>query len=568
MLSLVGRRDMLISLHRTRPRDWDALMIIDLQKASKMDLLKDQVENILKLSGNKVTNRRYKDFMILEMYDADASETLYTAFVDNHAVASYTSQLVEAAINERESPHIGMHPAFMEAENQVDGKGLCRLYINYEQVSPFMAIYLQEKNEYMDMFCNSMDFAGLYFNTDKEKMEVKGHTYKKESADPYIAALLNSGKHKMKAHEILSARTAFYTHIGFENPARFIKELEEILQAQDEKTYNSYASSRKKLESFFGISLEENFLSWMSGEIAISQSEPLLGREPDLILAIKTKNIREARKQMDFIEKKIKGRTPVSIKSVTYKEHDVKYVEMKGFFRLFFGGLFDKFEKPYYTYIDDYVVFSNKSSSILSLIEDYDQKYTLKNEPGFKKAYSHYPSQSTLFLYSDIWKFYPMMLSMVNSSTRTDLGNNDDVLFSFPYWSMQVVGDNESASLHYVMDYKPFKAVVEVPDEEEEDFDKGDKALKEDATTEKQLMSELKRFHVEKFEGNVLRDFYPEGAIKSESEVRDGQRHGRHREYYENGKLKLRGKYSRDKKVGTWKYYTEEGKFDKKEKFK
>lgn len=271
---------------------------------------------------------------------------------------------------------------------------------------------------------------------------------------------------------------------------------------------------------------------------------------------------------MDFIEKKIKGRTPVSIKSVTYKEHDVKYVEMKGFFRLFFGGLFDKFEKPYYTYIDDYVVFSNKSSSILSLIEDYDQKYTLKNEPGFKKAYSHYPSQSTLFLYSDIRKFYPMMLSMVNSSTRTDLGNNDDVLFSFPYWSMQVVGDNESASLHYVMDYKPFKAVVEVPDEEEEDFDKGDKALKEDATTEKQLMSELKRFHVEKFEGNVLRDFYPEGAIKSESEVRDGQRHGRHREYYENGKLKLRGKYSRDKKVGTWKYYTEEGKFDKKEKFK
>ena len=34
-------------------------------------------------------------------------------------------------------------------------------------------------------------------------------------------------------------------------------------------------------------------------------------------------------------------------------------VEMKGFFRLFFGKLFDKFEKPYYTYVDDYVVFSN-----------------------------------------------------------------------------------------------------------------------------------------------------------------------------------------------------------------
>ena len=47
---------------------------------------------------------------------------------------------------------------------------------------------------------------------------------------------------------------------------------------------------------------------------------------------------------------------------------------MKGFFRLFFGGLFDKFEKPYYTYVDDYVVFSNKASSLLSFVEDYDQK--------------------------------------------------------------------------------------------------------------------------------------------------------------------------------------------------
>ena len=29
---------------------------------------------------------------------------------------------------------------------------------------------------------------------------------------------------------------------------------------------------------------------------------------------------------------------------------------MKGFFRLFFGKLFDKFEKPYYTYVDDYAL--------------------------------------------------------------------------------------------------------------------------------------------------------------------------------------------------------------------
>ena len=87
------------------------------------------------------------------------------------------------------------------------------------------------------------------------------------------------------------------------------------------------------------------------------------------------------------------------------------------------------------------------------------------------------------------------------------------------------------------------------------------------AETENEQMSELKRFYVEKFEGNVLREFYPEGALKSEAEVKEGKRHGRYREYYEDGTLKLRGKYVNNKPKGTWKYYTEDGKFERKEKF-
>ena len=71
---------------------------------------------------------------------------------------------------------------------------------------------------------------------------------------------------------------------------------------------------------------------------------------------------------MELIEKKVKRRTPVKIKTVNYKDFEINYVEMKGFFRLFFGKLFDKFEKPYYTYVDDYVVFSNKAASLLSFV--------------------------------------------------------------------------------------------------------------------------------------------------------------------------------------------------------
>ena len=540
LLSLVGQRDLLISLHKTRATDWDFLLIVDMQKASKMDLLKDQVETVLAMSGFTVTNRMHNGINILEMRDPDTRDVFYTAFVDNHLVGSYTSGLVESAINSRNKPKIGLDQSFIETEKLVSGKGLVRVFINYARIPQFMSIYLGARNEYVDLFSNSMDFAGLYLNMDKDRMEVKGYTLKKDSVDPYITALLNSGKHKMKAHEILSGRTALYTNIGFDSPVTFVKELENALSVHDKLLYDSYQSSRKKIESLFGISLEENFLSWMSGEFAITQSEPgLLGHDPEVILAIRAKSIKDARKNMEFIEKKIKRRSPVKIKSVNYKDFEINYVEMKGFFRLFFGKLFDKLEKPYYTYVDDYVVFSNKAASLLSFVEDYEQKNLLKNNAGFKDAYSYMKSSSTIFLYTDMHKFYSQLKPMMNPATWNEIQSNK------------------------VMDYRPYEpeeVVAVVSDEEDQDMD-------EEAVTEKEQMSELKRFYIEKFEGNVLREFYPEGALKSEAEVKEGKRHGRYREYHENGKLKLRGKYSNNQPKGTWKYYTEEGEFERKEKF-
>lgn len=567
LLSLVGKRDILISLHKTRATEWGFLAVVDLQKVSKIEMLRAQFGSILKMGGGEVTQRTYNGVTIHEMRIPETQDILYVAFLDNHLVLSFTSKLLQASIDSRDKPMIGLQDGFIAAEKLVSGKGLVRLYINYAHLPQFMSIYLNERNDYIDMFSNSMDFAGMYFHTDNEKIEVKGYSMRKEESDPYVAALLGSGKHKMKAHEIMSARTALYTNIGFDDPATFVKELENTLSVNDKAVYDEYVSSRKKIETLFGISLNEHFLSWMSGEFAMSQSDPgLLSREPELILAIRAKSSKDAREKMDFIEKRIKNRTPVKIKTTSYKEYDIKYLEMVGFFRLFFGKIFDKFEKPYYTYIDDYVVFSNRSSSLLSFIEDYEQDNLLKNDPGFTKTYNYFHSNSTAFVFADIHKFFPQLEKMATPEIRKDMQANQDVLNSFPYWTMQIVGDKEQVSLHYVMDFKLYEDVpVELFSGDE--IDKEDKVMKEDAESEKELMSELKRFYVEKFEGNVLREFYPEGALKSESEVKEGKRHGRYREYYEDGIMKVRGKYSKNQPKGTWKYYTPEGKFEKKEKF-
>ena len=580
LLSLVGKRSMMISLHKTRSNDFDFLIIVDMQKASKMSLLKSQLENVLAASGYTVTQRKYREIEIIEMRDNVTREILYGAFVENHFVATYTPKLLEASINERDYPNIGLDRGFVEADRLVSDKGLCRLYVNYAYLPEFLSIYMGQQNPYFQMFCESMNFAGMYGEVTEKKVDLSGYTMLKDQTNPYVSAMLGSGKKKMKAHEIMPARTAFYFNLGFSNPTTFVKELENAMSVNDGAAYKEYKSTKSKLEKYFDISLDDNFLSWMDGEFAFAQTEPgLLGREAEMLLAVRARNVKDMKKNMEFIEKKIRNKTPIKIKAVEYKGYTVNYVEMKGFFKLFFGGLFERFEKPYYTYVDDYVIFSNKPSTILSFIEDYEQKNLMINDEGFKRVYKRAESSSTLFAYLNIDKFYPLLKPMLTAETWKDIDMQKNIVYSFPYWLFQVVGDKQATSVRLSIDHLPYEEkpdnftleidelVQNVDSLIAEKMDEADEKMNVDAESEKELMSELKRFYVEKFEGNILREYYESGTLKSETEVKDNQRSGRHREYYENGTLLVRGKYVKNKPKGTWKYYTPEGKFDRKEKY-
>jgi hypothetical protein len=565
ILSLVGKRELIISVHKVRTGFWDFLFVLDLQKISEIDMLKDRIEQIYSLMDYKVTYRKYQDVNIIELKDAETRDILYTAFVDNHYIGSYSSSLVEASIRERNNPSIGLNPLFIEANKQVGDKGLYRIFVQYAYLPQFMEIYSGKPNDFMQVVSRSMAFAGLSVHVDKEKFEFSGSSFLNDTIDPYMSAFLCSGKKEMLAQDILSNRTAFYTHIGFDNPITFVNELEKGLSANHPELYKTYKSDYKKIESLFDISLADDLLAWMSGEFAITELEPgLLGRESEIILTIRAKDLKLAKEKMALIEKKVKRRTPLNIKSVTYKDYEIQYVELKGFFSLFFGKMFDKFEKPYYTYMEDYVVFSNRPASLLSLIEDYGQGRTLNNEEGFKKVYGQFKKESSYFIYLNMPKFFPLLKPLLNGKTWTDVDAQKNVVYSFPYSGLQVTGEHGKAAMQLTLNYLPYRENIALDDAELDDDDDDD----DDEISGQNEIDELQRFYAEKFQGNVYREFYAEGALKSECEIKKGKRHGKYREYFATGELKIRGKYKKGLPDGTWKYYTEGGKMERKEKMK
>ena len=562
LMSFVGERDLMISAHKVRSNHWDFLYIVDLQKLSEVELLKEHIQQAYSLLNFKVTYRKYKDVEIIELTSSKTREILYTAFVDNHYIASYSSKLVQASIDERDNPTLGLDYHFIEISKLVAGKGLFRIYLQYAYLPDFFEIYMGKDDAYLPVVSNSMTFGGLNVEINNDKFELRGHTFFRDTVNPYVSALFHSGKKEMQAHNILSDRTAFYTNIGFDDPATFIKELEKALSANNPSEYATYKSTYKKIESTLDISLTDDFLSWMSGEFAFTELEPgLLGHDPEIILSIKAKDPRLAKEKMAYIERKVKKHTPVNVKAVSYKGYQINYVELKGFFALFFGKIFNKFEKPYYTYIDDYVVLSNRPASLLSFVEDYEQKRTLSNDDGFKLALSQVDKKSTYFVYANTKRIFPILKPLLNKKSWSDLEKNKNTFYSFPYSALQVGGDHKQMTMLLCMNYQRFEEeIIADPVEQEEEND----SISNES--ENHAIDELSRFYAEKFQGNIYREFYQEGYLKSECEIRDGRRHGKYHEYYENGTLKIRGKYSKDRQKGTWLYYSEDGKQVRKEK--
>ncbi len=571
LMSLVGKREFMISAHNVGQGVWDFLYVIDLRKISEIEALKEQTRQIYAWLDFRVTYRKYKGTDIIELTDPKTYEVLYTAFVYNHYIASYSSKLVEASIDEGNHPVIGLNPSFMQAYKLVSRKGLCRIYIQYAYLPQLIKIYTEEEYSRLPAIINSMSFAGLSFRSGDSGMELKGYNFLNDTVDPYVSALLESGNREMKAHEILSDRTAFYTNIGFENPREFIQKLETALSTNYSEAYKTYKSSYDKIESLFDISLNEDFFDWMAGEFAIVELEAgALGNEMENILAIRTKNIEMAKEKIAFIENKIKKKTPINIKTEEYKGYRIGYTQLKGFFSLFFGKIFDKFEKPYYTYIGDYVVFSNRPSSILSFIEDYEKGNTLKNSKEFKNISAQTENVSTYFVYTDICKLLPLLKPLLPSATWQNLHENRETLCSFPHSAFQVVSNKKQIHMQFVLNYSPYcppdtssadgvENIKELHEEDGETSGEEDMKIPEDEN-----IDTLKYFYAEKFQGKLHREFYPGNILKSECEIRNGRRHGTYREYYKNGKIKVRGKYSKGKPKGKWKYYTRDGKLDHK----
>ncbi|WP_299108268.1 DUF3352 domain-containing protein [uncultured Winogradskyella sp.] len=559
----IGNREILISAHVYKPKKYDFFYVVDLQKIAKLNILKNHL-NTFTNSNYKVSKRKYHNHEIIEIYDVIERETLHISFIKNQMIASYVHSLVEASIDQYLEPKIGRNLDFIEVEKEVGYGDMFRLYVQYQYLDEYLKVFTNDSGSLTKTLSSSLHFSGFNFDVDDNSITANGITNFNEEVSLYLKSLQNSGNSSRRITEIAPKQTAFYLSFTFDRFDKFYTNFENVLKEKPEE-FKAYLDGTEQIENFLKIDLKKHFISWVDDEVALIQlHSTVTNSKKDVAFILKTTDSDDAKKNLQFILEQIRRKSPVKFKEVSYKGHSINFMDIKGFFKIVLGDLFKEIDKPYFTIIDDYVVFSNHPNTLKSIITSYINDETLANFEPFEDFDNNFDSRSSVFAYINSPNLYNSAYNFVDANTKKELRNNKDYFICFSQIGIQLKSENDLFETKIVVDYEDPKIVkTKYTFTDSPISNKGNTTSKQIEITEETINKEtvfnIKEIFPSDLTAKKFEKKYYNGKPRFSVELKNGLKQGDYLEYYNNGKLKIKGKYKRDKQDGTWRVYNYKG---------
>ncbi len=547
---LFSNRQLLVSAHMISGNDYDFLFVVNMKQASKIVFVKDYIKEIISSFGYSMTKRNFEGNEIIELTDEKTLEVLYITFIDNLFIGSYSPILVEQSIKQKDKNNWVNNKYFQATAGEISSHKLFNFYFNYSLLSKYMGIYLSEESDMANSLSRSIKYSAFNVNFEDERLSFAGYTNLSDSVSSYLKALVGVSPAKSEGYKLVSDKTALYLSLCFDDFNEFYKNITTEFSNEKNADYEDYSKTVKKVEKFFKINLQDDFLSWIGNEIAFVKLKPAANaKENDVCILIHSKNIDDAKKGLERITSQVKKRSPLKFEEVEYKDYKINYLDIKGFFKMFFGKLFGKLTKPYFTYIDNYVVFGNSPSTLMDIIDDYTIGKTLEKNKAFMTFKDNFDSKSNVTVFVRMPEMYSHLYYYSNAEKRKGVHENKELILSFSTVGFQLVSDG-----------KMFKTTLIVEHNEDalfnEELEKFDNAAEELYVNEYDSLKFKPQLTSEQLgkDGN-FEIKYDNDKIKYEGIISGGRTNGAFKSYYQSGNLESSVNYKDGKVVGKATFY-------------
>ena len=527
---LLSDRKFLMSAHMISGVDYDFLYVIDMPEASKLSFM----TNALKAFNYTINKRHFKGCNIFEIINNKTNKKTYLSIVDNLVLYTKSGVLIEDAILQRNDKFWENNDKFQNVSKQLSSQHLIKFYFNYSQLKRFANTFSSNDDEFINLTSQSLMFSAFNVNIKNNHIKLKGYTNINDTVKSYFKALSMVEPAKMRAYKIISDKSVMYIPLCFKNFNDFYTKLTNQFHTLNSKEFNQYNKKIRNIENLFKINIQDDFLSWIGKEIAFVKPEPnSTVRKDDAIIIFHTNNINIAKAKLKHITKQITKHSPLKFDIVNYKGHEINYLNIKGIFKLLFGKLFAGIQKPYFTTIDNFVVFSNSQTSLINMIDEYNQGNTLINKASFTNFIDDFSTKSNLGIFIQTPQLYTYLYKFSKNKTRENIKENKSLIISFTNIGFQLVSDNNILESTLITNYNK-NAVINKKLDDLEISSENELFISDYDSLKFKINLDAK--YLEK-DGAFLIN-YNNGKPKYEGNVSDGKIVGLCRSYYKSGNIK------------------------------
>lgn len=327
-------------------------------KAAKLDLALFTKLNIsLKKEGN---------FHELNFGD---STKLYLALNQQSILISNSLIALEKVTNVDKSQKNNF-AAYIKQNIRVNKNTLANVYIDYSKLPSLLKNILNSNlTGELSIFNKQDTYASLSYNFGSDKLLLNGYT-DIQSSQNYFKLFVDQKEQKIIIDQLFPEQTANYTIFTIEDYKKWSDDLK-ILQ-KERKEDVKIAQQHKSINEKYRIDIAQTFPQYFNKQLAVLQLK--------------------SGEKMGIIEIKNGDKLGQLLLDLSSEyAADIRIFKETNLLNSFFGEPFKKFERPFYTIIDNHFVMANYASTIQVFLNSYKNNQLLASTDG----YSHFKDQTS-----------------------------------------------------------------------------------------------------------------------------------------------------------------------------
>lgn len=267
---------------------------------------------------------------------------------------------------------------YIKANTRVSKNTLANLYIDFNKTPALLKNILSNNiNGELNIFKDQHAYAALSYSFGKEKLLFNGNTTVEDPKN-YFNLFSNLPEQQLTIDNIMPEKTANYAIYAIADYKTWQNELNKWMLAnqQEEKVKQNIDAINQK----YRIDLRQIFSNYFKNQFATFQLN-----SGEKFGAIALSN---GEKLGQFLLD-LSGEYAPDIK--IFKDSNIPFA--------FFGEPFKKFERPFYTIIDNYLVMANNASSIQVFLNSYKANKLLVNDEAYIGFGDQLSSAATIVFY-------------------------------------------------------------------------------------------------------------------------------------------------------------------------